>query len=196
MSRPTTRVLVLSLAASLALTGVVLAGCQPGTRAAEALKAGNAALAKYAQLEQATEAKMAEAASVQPTPEGVQPGIDALAEVAKQMPGRRAAAAEALKQFQEFKAAATDDKQKAYAEKAIALAASLAALDKGTTTLMNDMTELYRLVLDNSADTARVSKLADAVSKGQTQYDKLSANVRDLSDAANAYYQANLAVKK
>jgi uncharacterized coiled-coil DUF342 family protein len=184
------------LAVSTAVGAVSVTGCAPDTRAADALKKGNAALAAYAKVEESTATKIAFASTVQPTPEGVKPGLQKLIEVSKQMPARKAAAAAALAQFKAFKAAATEPKQKVYADKAIALAEGLMRLDAAAAALTANMSELYTDVTKNSSDTDRVVALADAVSKGQVAYDKASAQVKTLSDAADQYFQANLAVKQ
>ena len=196
MHRSRATILTICLLAAAALAAAALTGCGPDKRAQIALTKGNAALAAYATSEDAIAGKLAQAAAVPPTPDGVKPGLTLLAEVDKAMPARRAAAATAKAQFTAFKEAATDAKQRGYADRAIALADGLIRLDAGTVSLTKNMTELYQAVAKNSSNTDRVVALADAVSKGQPTYDKLRAEVKTLSDAADAYYQANLAVKK
>jgi hypothetical protein len=191
------RITFIALAVSVALVAIfALAGCSDDKTPAAALKKGNAALASYAKSEEAVAARLAEAAAVQPSPEGVKPGLAALAEVNKMMVQRRAYAAAAKQAFAEYQDVAKDAKQKEYAALAIALAEGLIKLDTGTTSLAKNMTALYQAVAQNSSDTAKVSALADAVTKGQTQYEQLRAQVKTLSDAADQFYQQNLANQK
>ena len=187
------RTLAILSCLALALT---VSGCATDPPAQTALRKGNEALVAYATAEDTIARKIAEAAAVQPTPEGVKPGLALLAEVDKAMVARRKAASTAKAQFQAFKAASSDAKQKGYADRAIALADGLLKLDAGTTTLTKNMTELYQSVAKNSSDTARVVALADAMTKGQVAYEKLRAQVKKLSDAADQYFQQNLAGRK
>jgi hypothetical protein len=196
MRRSSAIVLATCLAIAAVLGTGALVGCAPDTRAQTALAKGNAALAAYAKADEEIAQKIAKAAVVQPTPSGVKPGLALLSEVSKAMPARQKEALTAKVQFQAFKAAAADDKQRGYADRAIALADGLVKLDLGTIALTKNMTELYQSVAKNSSDTERVVKLADAVTKGQVTYDELRAKVKTLSDAADAYYQSNLAGKK
>ena len=196
MQRSVTLLLTLCLVFTASVVAVVLSGCGPDLRAQTALAKGNAALAAYATAEDAIAKQIAQAAAVQPTPDGVKPGLALLAKVKAAMPARQQAAATAKAQFVAFKAAASDEKQKGYADRAIALADGLLRLDAVTISLTADMTELYQDVAKNSSNTDRVVALADSVTKGQTAYDKARADVKALSDAADQYYQANLAVTK
>jgi hypothetical protein len=196
MRPPSTIRSALCLALAAALGALALTGCATDSAAKTALTKGNAALVAYAAADESMAQKIADAAVVQPTPDGVKPGLALLAEVTKGMPARQQAALTAKAQFLAFKAAAADEKQKAYADKAIALADGLIKLDAATLALTKNMTALYQSVAANSSDTAKVVKLADAVTKGQVTYDERRAKVKSLSDAADAYYQANLAVKK
>ena len=187
----------LAILSCLALAGALtVTGCALDSRTHAALTKGNEALAAYATAEDATSRKIAQAAVVQPTPEGVKPGLALLAEVGTAMTARHRAAVTAKAQFEAFKAAAADDKQKGYADRAIAVADGLLKLDAGTVTLTKNMTELYQSVADNSSDTDRVVALADAVTKGQVAYEQLRAQVKTLSDAADQYFQQNLAGRK
>ena len=191
------RLTSIALAATLALAGAFsLAGCSNDQTPAATLKKGNAALVAYAKSEEAVATKLAEAAAIQPSPNGVKPGLAALAEVEKMMVQQRTYATAAKQAFAEFQDSAKDTKQKQYATLAIALAEGLIKLDTGTTTLAKNMKQLYQAVAQNSSDTAKVSALADAVAKGQTQYEQLRAQVKTLSDAADQYYQQNLANQK
>jgi hypothetical protein len=187
----------LTILACLALAAVLTTnGCASDLPAQSALRKGNEALVVYSTAEDAIARKIAEAAVVQPTPDGVKPGLALLAEVDTAMGARHKAALTAKAQFEAFKAAAADTKQKGYADHAIALADGLLKLDAGTVTLAKNMMALYQSVAKNSSNTERVVALADAVTKGQVAYDRLRAEVKTLSDAADQYFQQNLAGRK
>ena len=190
----TSRIVVLACLALAAM--LTTTGCTPDLSAQAALTKGNKALAAYAKAEATIAAQIAEAAAVQPTPEGVQPGIAQLAAVDKAMVARNQDALTAKAQFEKFRATTSDAKEKGYADRAIALADGLLALDAGTVALTTDMTALYQAVAKNSSDTARVIALADAVTKGQVAYEKLRVQVKALSDAADEYFLKNLAGAK
>ena len=192
MNRPIALLLTVALLAS----PLMLGGCGQGTQADNALSAGNAQLVEYNKLDAEVSAQLAQAASVQPTAEGVKQGLALLDQIDAAMPRRTDAARKAKADFQQIGTLNVAPKSKSYATQAVALTDALLALDAGTVQLTKNMRSLYTLVAKNSPNAVLVQKTADSVDAGQQKLDRLRRRVKSLSDAAQSYYQQNLAGKK
>jgi hypothetical protein len=190
------RNLAVSLILALALAlPAALVGCSQAPDANKALAAANDQLKKYAQLDADMTAQLAEAGSVQATPEGVKAGLATLDAVDKGLVQRKAAVSAATAQFKKIQAMNVKALIKGYAKQSLELTASLAALDVGIELLATDMRGLYTLVAKRSTDTKKIQQLADSVDAAKAKVDRLRKRVREQSDAADAFYQKNLAPK-
>lgn len=192
MRRCTTLIVLLTL--TLAVV-VALTGCSQTADANKALAAANAQLTKYLELDAQMAEQLAAAGAVEATPEGVVPGLEALDAVDKQMPDRTAAVAAAKEQFQRIRGLEVKAAIKGYADQSLKLITSLEALDAGVALQVKDMRELYTLVEKRSTDTRRIQQLADSVEAAKAKVDRLRRRVKSESQAADDYYQKNLAPK-
>ena len=192
MKRPIAVLLTIVLLAS----PLALGGCDQGAAADRTLADANARLVEYNKADAEITAKLAQAASVQPTPEGVKQGLALLDQIDAAMPARTDAARKAKADFQSIHSLGVTAKVSRYADLAVSLTDGLLALDAGIVQLTANMRSLYTLVAKNSPDAVKVQKVADSVSAGQQKVDRLRRRVKTLSDQAQAYYQQNLAVKK
>ena len=191
------RNLAVSLILALALvTPAALVGCSQAPDANKALAAANDQLKKYAQLDDQMATQLAEAGSVQATPEGVKAGLAVLDQVDEGLAQRKVAVAAAEEQFKKIQAMDVKVPIKGYAKKSLELTTSLTALDAGIELLSTDMRKLYTLVEKRSTETRKIQQLADSVDAAKAKVDRLRIRVREQSNAADAFYQQNLAPKQ
>jgi hypothetical protein len=190
------RSLTFSLIVVLALAALAaLVGCSQTPDANKALVAANDQLKKYAQLDTEMAAQLAEAGAVEATPEGVKAGLAVLDQVDQGLEQRKAAVAAAEEQFKKIQAMDVKAPIKGYAKQSLELTTSLTALDAGIELLATDMRDLYTLVEKRSTDTKKIQQLADSVDAAKAKVDRLRKRVREQSNAADAFYQKNLAPK-
>jgi cell division protein FtsB len=190
------RSLTLSLILALALaTPAALVGCSQAPSANAALAAANEQLKKYAQLDADMATQLTEAGSVQATPEGVAAGLATLDKVDQGLVQRKAAVIAATEQFKKIQAMDVKAPVKGYAKVSLELTTSLTALDVGIGLLAKDMRDLYTLVAKRSTETKKIQQLADSVDAAKAKVDRLRKRVREQSNAADAFYQKNLAPK-
>jgi archaellum component FlaC len=183
-------ILALALAAPAALVG-----CSQTPDANKALVAANEQLKKYAALDEQMAMQLAEAGSVQATAEGVTPGLAILDQIDQELEQRRAAVTSAKEQFNKIQAMDVKAPIKGYAKQSLELTTSLEVLDAGIELLAKDMRDLYTLVADRSTQAKKIQQLADSVDAAKAKVDRLRRRVREQSNAADAYYQENLAPK-
>jgi hypothetical protein len=190
------RCLALSLTIALALVAPAgLVGCGQAPDANKALAAANAQLKKYAQLDQQMATQLAEAGAVPATPEGVTAGLATLDQIDRELVQSKAAVAAAKKEFNIVQAMDVKSPIKGYARQSLQLTAALGQLDIGLELLATNMRDLYTLVATRSTETTRIQALADSVDATNMKVDRLRRYVRLQSQAADAYYQKNLAPK-
>lgn len=184
---------ILIAIALLVPTTVGVTGCSQGNEANAAVTAANKSLYDYSVLDRRTSVLLGQLLTVQPTGTSVNRGTQLLDDLDKVIAQRDDTAKAAGADFQKILAMQVKDTVRTYAKRAIAYTDSLVVLDTALKKLSADYRALFDHVKSKPDDLAGLSQLTAAVDEQTKAVDAARTKAQGLMDAADTYYQQNLA---
>lgn len=153
-----------------------MAGCDQTGDANAAISAANTKSEKYTALDDEISVLLDDASAVSMTPEGVQPGIEALDAASAKYAERKVVIGEVKAEFEKIASYKVSDEIKTYAKQQVEIAALLAQMDDLGLKLIADTKAFYELVKAGAASTTDEAMDADAA-----KAEELSAAIEDTS---------------
>ncbi|MDI6691949.1 MAG: hypothetical protein QMD76_01365 [Anaerosomatales bacterium] len=186
------------LAAVVVVAALLLSawGCVDQTRAAnEAIARANAKSEEYAALDAEVTQLLDEAASVDFTPEGVQPAFAKLDEARAKIEERQQVVAAIRAEFESIGSFRVSDDVKQYAAMQVAIADLLAQADEKALALIDSTKAFYERIAAKTADSDEGKALAEQLVKLSDEIEKLSALIAKKQAEADAYFEERLSGK-
>jgi hypothetical protein len=190
MRRRMTVIVALALSATVAL-GVT--GCGQSSEANRALDSANKQLSDYSKLDRKTSILLGQLLTVQPTGTSVHRGQQVLDSLDPVLSDRDKTAKAAKAEFQRIQSMKVKEAVRGYAAKAIAYTDALLVLDAALQKLSGEYRALFDHVEKRSDDLTGIQELTTAVDEQTKLVDAERVKAQSLLDAADTYYQENLA---
>ena len=187
--------LIAVLLACVFVLGMV--GCDQTGDANAAISAANTKSEKYTALDDEMSVLLDDASAVSMTPEGVQPGIEALDEAAAKYAERKVVIGEIKAEFEKIASYKVSEEIKTYASQQVEIAGLLAQMDDLGIKLIVDTKTFYELVKAGAtsttdeamdADAAKAEELSAAIEETSAKLTELDTLVTEKETASDTYF--------
>ncbi len=182
----TVRIVATALAVVLVFA---LAGCGDQTKDANAtIAAANEQSKKYTALDNEISTLMDQVTTVDMTPDGVKPGIEAIDQAAAKFEERKTVIAEVKAEFEKIAGYKVSDGIKTYAKQQVEIADLLGQMDELGLKVLADTKALYQLIESGSSDADKAATLSQSISDTSQQLSDLDQQVTEKQAASEKYF--------
>ncbi|MCE5204176.1 MAG: hypothetical protein LLG24_08210 [Actinomycetia bacterium] len=175
-----------------ALLAVSVAGCGDQTAEANAaIEAANKQAQTYMTLDKEITVLMDKAGSVDFTPEGVKPGIEAIDEALAKLAERKTVVANMKAEYAKIESMDVREEIKTYAKQQLEIADIFGEMDELGTKMLTDTKTLYQMVEADSSDSAKAQELAEAIEETSAMIKELGNELREKQAESDKYFEDN-----